>query len=137
MTADVLLTWLYGGMPSNSLVRLEYSTDYEMTWTVIASNLTVGARQYAWDISGMPLTLALNWRVVLESNPNIFDVSDQPVAIKTRTYEYYINDDTPEGDVWCTAPGHEWDYYTAYGTNASTPCTTNPTSCESRRLPCH
>ncbi|MGB4046912.1 MAG: right-handed parallel beta-helix repeat-containing protein [Kiritimatiellia bacterium] len=121
VTADVLLTWLYGGMPSNSLVRLEYSTDYEMTWTVIASNLTVGARQYAWDISGMPLTLALNWRVVLESNPNIFDVSDQPVAIKTRTYEYYINDDSTEGDVWCTAPGHEWDYYTAYGTNASTP----------------
>ena len=121
MTGDSLLYWLHGGMPSNAPVRLEYSTDYQISWEVLASNLTAGSRQYLWDISGMPLTVALNWRVVLESNTNIWDASDCPVAIKTANFDYYVNDSSTTGDVWCTGPGLEWDDNIFYGTNAATP----------------
>ena len=105
MANNVMLYWLHGGMPSNSLVRLDYSTDYEVSWHNIVSNLNAGSRQYTWDVASMPLSLALNWRVVLQSNTNTYDVSDKPVRVKPRTYDYYINDSSTSGDVWCTGAG--------------------------------
>ena len=121
VTGDALLYWLYGGLPSNELVRLEYTTDY-YTWTPIATNLPVGLRQYTWDVSAMPLAVAMTWRVVVESNPTIEDQSDCPVAIKTKNYSYYINDASTSGDVYCSAAGQGWDLYGGIrGTNPAMP----------------
>lgn len=121
ITSNTLLYWLHGGMPSNTPVRLEYSTDYEVSWQPMVSNLHAGARQYFWDVSTMPLTLALNWRVVMQSNTNIWDSSDLPVSVKTKTYDYYINDASRTGDVWCSGPGLAWSPFVQYGTNPATP----------------
>jgi hypothetical protein len=121
ITSNTLLYWLHGGMPSNTPVRLEFSTDYEVSWQTIASNLPAGSRQYFWDVSAMPLTLALNWRVVVQSNTNVWDSSELPVSVKTKTYDYYVNDGSITNDVWCTGPGLAWDPYVSYGTNPATP----------------
>lgn len=121
MSGSVLLYWLHGGMPSNTPVKLEYSTDYEYTWNAIASNRPAGSREYLWDVSGLPLSLALNWRVVSQANTNIWDGSDNPVAVKSQSYDYYVNDSSTNGDVWCTGVGREWDPNQSYGTNAATP----------------
>ncbi len=121
MSGNVLLYWLHGGMPADTPVRLEYSTDYEISWHPIASNVLAGSREYLWDVSGMPLSLALNWRVTSQSHSNVWDVSDAPVVIKTGTYDYFVNDTNTSGDVWCMGPGLEWDPNESYGTNAATP----------------
>ncbi len=120
LSGNALLYWLHGGMESNALVQLDYTTD-QWTWHSIASNLAAGSRQYEWDVSEMPLTVGLYWRVVLQSQTNIFDESDAAVAVKTTNYTYYINDDSTVGDVWCNGVGRDWDPWVTYGTNPATP----------------
>lgn len=120
VTGDALLYWLYGGLSSNELVRLEYTTDF-FTWTSIATNLPVGVSQYTWDVSAMPLAVAMTWRIVVQSNPTIQDQSDCPVAIKTKNYTYYINDASTNGDVYCSAPGAGWSTWEIRGTNPAMP----------------
>ena len=120
ISGNALLYWLHGGMASNAFVRLEYSSD-QVSWKVIASNVPAGSRQYLWEASSLPLTVALNWRVVLQADEGILDISDNPVAIKTGTFDYYINDTNTAGDVWCTGPGLPWSDEVTRGTNRSTP----------------
>ena len=106
MTTDVLLYWLHGGMPSNTLVRLDYSTDAMLSWKNIVSNLAAGTREYVWDVRSLPLSLALNWRVVVQGNTNIWDASDVPVRVKPGVYDYFVNDGGPTNvDVFCAGPG--------------------------------
>ncbi len=120
ISGNALLYWLHGGMSSNSLVRLDYSSD-QVSWKVIASNIPAGSRQYLWESSTLPLTVALNWRVVLQADEGIQDVSDNPVAIKTGQFDYYVNDANTAGDVWCTGPGLPWSDEVTRGTNRATP----------------
>ena len=105
MSGNVLLYWLHGGMPPDAKVRLEYSTDFMLNWTTIATNLAAASREFLWDVSGLPLSLNLNWRVVYESNTNVWDFSDPPVVVKSGTYDYYVNDAYTNGDVYCEGPG--------------------------------
>ncbi|MGD9613307.1 MAG: right-handed parallel beta-helix repeat-containing protein, partial [Kiritimatiellia bacterium] len=105
MSGEVLLYWLHGGLPDDALVRLDYSTDYQLNWTTIASNLPAANREYAWEVCSLPMSLGLNWRVVYESNTNVWDASDVPVVLKCGTYEYYVNDTGVVGDVYTTGPG--------------------------------
>ena len=111
VSAPVLLHWSYGGLPGDKTVRLEYSVrNWEAgSERVIASDIPVAEREYEWDIvKDVPLALALQWRVVVEENPGVFDASGADVAVKTETYTYYVNDDDTRGDVYCTAPGVDW-----------------------------
>ncbi len=105
MSGTVLLYWLHGGLPPDARVFLEYSTDYQLTWKPIATNLPAAAREYEWDVSSMPLSIGLNWRVVYAGNTNVWDASDWPVVVKSGTYEYYVNDGAILNDVWCNGPG--------------------------------
>ncbi len=105
MSGDVLLYWLHGGLPDDALVRLEYSTDFQLTWTPIASNLPAASREYLWDVRSLPLSLGLNWKVTYQDNTNVWDASDLPVVVKSGTYDYYVNDASTINDVWCTGPG--------------------------------
>ena len=119
VTGDALLYWLHGGLETNELVKLEYTTDY-WNWQPITNGLPVGQQQYLWDVSEMPLAVAMNWRVVLQSNTNVFDESDCSVAIKTRNYDYFVNDANTHGDMYCSAPGVDWDA-SIPGTNSARP----------------
>lgn len=120
MANDVLLYWRFGGLPVDSKVRLEYSTDYLISWHPIASNVPVSDREYSWDVRGMPLSLALSWRVVSQANTNAWDYAD-PVKLKPGVYDYFVNDAETNGDVWCTGPGLACNNPAANPTNRATP----------------
>ena len=69
----------------------------------------------------MPLSIGLNWKVVLQSDTNVFDISDTPASLKTKNYDYYVNDGSTAGDVWCSSPGMPWDPWNTIGTNPAMP----------------
>jgi hypothetical protein len=121
IAGNALLYWLHGGMASNEPVRLEYSTDYQYSWNVMASNLPAGSRQYLWDVSSLPLSLGVYWKVVSQNNTNIYDVSDCAIPYKPGNFDYYVNDSVTNNDVWCQGPGLPWDPFNPPGTNAATP----------------
>lgn len=120
MSSDVLLYWNYGGMAPGTKVRLDYSIDYEETWHPIATDLEVGQREYEWDVSQLPLCLALKWRIQVQDELEVQDATDNFAMVKTHTYDYYINDASRAGDVYCKAAGMSW-YDGATGTNAASP----------------
>ncbi|MBR3583291.1 MAG: right-handed parallel beta-helix repeat-containing protein [Kiritimatiellae bacterium] len=120
MSSDVLLYWNYGGMGPGTKVRLDYSIDYEETWQPIVTDLEVGQREYEWDVSQLPLCLALKWRIQVQDELEVQDATDNFAMVKTHTYDYYINDASRDGDVYCKAAGMSW-YDGATGTNAASP----------------
>ena len=120
MSSDVLLYWNYGGMAPGTKVRLDYSIDYEETWQPIVTDLEVGQREYEWDVSQLPLCLALKWRIQVQDELEVQDATDNFAMVKTHTYDYYINDASRDGDVYCKAAGMSW-YDGATGTNAASP----------------
>ena len=120
MSSDVLLYWNYGGMAPGTKVRLDYSIDYEDTWQPIVTDLEVGQREYEWDVSQLPLCLALKWRIQVQDELEVQDATDNFAMVKTHTYDYFVNDASREGDVYCKAAGMSW-YDGATGTNAASP----------------
>lgn len=117
MTGDVLLYWTYGGMSAGRKVRLLYTRNDWFTSTLIAENLDVGTREYVWDVSQMPLCLTLQWRIEVMDDTEIYDESDNYIVVKTQNYDYFVNDGSRDGDVYCTAVGS----YDNAGTNAACP----------------
>ena len=106
MFADTAsLYWLYGGMPAGATVKLEYSTDAQISWKPIASNLLASSREYVWDLRTLPLSLCVNWRVVYEGNTNIWDSTDVCRPHDPGNLDFYVNDASTNNDVWCTGPG--------------------------------
>lgn len=106
ITTNALLYWNYGGMPEGTTVTLQYTLDYGVHWTDIISELPIGIREYEWDVTDLPLTIAMKWRVVASTGES--DESDAYVAVKTRSYDYYVNDASSEGDVYCHGIGEDW-----------------------------
>lgn len=106
VTTNMLLYWSYAGIDDAAKVRLEYTVDYGVTWKTIVTDLPISAREYEWNVASLPLTIALKWRVVSETGQQ--DESDVYVSVKTQCYDYYINDDSTEGDVYCRDVGSEW-----------------------------
>lgn len=106
ITTNALLYWNYGGMPEGATVTLQYTLDYGVHWTDIVSGLPIGIREYEWDVTELPLTIAMKWRVVASTGES--DESDAYVAVKTRSYDYYVNDASQVGDVYCRNVGMEW-----------------------------
>lgn len=119
ITTNALLYWNYGGMPEGTTVTLEYTLDFGVHWIEIASGVPVEQREYEWDVATLPLTVAMKWRVLASTGES--DESDAYVAVKTRTYDYYVNDDSTSGDVYCQTTGREWTDETGIGQSPNQP----------------
>ncbi len=119
ITTNALLYWNYGGMPEGATVTLQYTLDYGVHWTDIVSGLPIGIREYEWDVTDLPLTIAMKWRVVASTGES--DESDAYVAVKTRSYDYYVNDASQVGDVYCRNVGMEWQDDSDIGQNPDCP----------------
>ncbi len=116
-----LLYWLHGGMPPGATVKLEYSSDAQISWKPITNGLAATDREFKWDVSALPLSLGVNWRVVYEGNTNVWDASDEPLPIDPGDFDFFVNDADTNGDVWCTGPGLSCSDPFANPTNPATP----------------
>ncbi len=112
------LRWIYGGMASDSLVRIEASVNNGVSYSTLASNVPMSSSTgFAWDVSSIPLAAHCLWRVSSETYTNVSDEVDRTFAIKNQILTLYVNDSSTTGDVYCTAVGSPLNT----GTNASSP----------------
>jgi hypothetical protein len=112
-----LLVWGWGGMSGTNLVQLDYSFNNGATWTNIAVNVPVGQHEFLWN-SGLendpgvprwlPSTIA-RWKVTLQSDTNVFDMTDDYFALN-GPFTFYINDASTNFDIFTTAPGSDTNF---------------------------
>ena len=118
-------------MPPGATVKLEYSSDAQISWKPITNGLAATDREFKWDVSALPLSLGVNWRVVYEGNTNVWDASDEPLPIDPGDFDFFVNDADTNGDVWCTGPGLSCSDPFANPTNPATPVCRSAASCAS------
>lgn len=99
------LRWLAGGAATGHLVYIDFSRDGGATWTNIATNVAASTGAVLWNTTPYGSTPQGVWRVVSQSNSNIFDQTDYLFGVNNEPLTYYVNDTGTVGDVYCTAAG--------------------------------
>lgn len=114
LSGSVFLDWAWGGLSPTNTVRLEYSYDDGVSWTNIAAGLALPDEDYPWDsaqqVSNADVFVSSpisRWRIVLESDTNVFDMTDNYFALRNSPFVYYVNDTSTVGDVYTTAIGSD------------------------------
>ncbi|MFZ4394357.1 MAG: choice-of-anchor Q domain-containing protein [Kiritimatiellia bacterium] len=109
---QVSLAWntIGTGWGANDSVRLEYSADGGMHWTVVpaASAIFCGTQSFTWDVGNLNFadaTRQLRVRVVCNQDSSVKDEIVLGVQAPTSARNYYVNDSVLDGDVYCTAAG--------------------------------
>ncbi len=109
--------WSAHNFPTNATVRIELSLDNGSTWGWAATNIAAAAGAYAWAATNFTTSADARWRVVYESNTNIFDANNTNFFFHNGPFVYYLNDASTNGDVYTSNPGS--DAYT--GTSPGSP----------------
>ncbi len=84
-------------------LTIEYTTTYGETWSVCTSTASASAGAYTWDVSALPpsplyqVRITCNEDAAATDTGGIFQIGSQ--------VDFYVNDASTEGDVYCTAPG--------------------------------
>jgi parallel beta-helix repeat protein len=116
----VKLYWVSRGFGTADTVRLRFSTDNGLSWTNIATNISVTADGFDWNPQGYPSTPVGRWEVQSESDPGVSDASDQAFFLRVGPFSFFVNDASTANDVFCDDIGRT----TNLGTSAFTPKST-------------
>ncbi len=102
-----LLYWVSRGLPPSCLVDVYFSTNGGHSFAMIGSNISITAPGFEWvpDSLTFPSTPRGIWRVATQCDTNIFDTNSVPFTLRMGPIFYYVNDDSTNGDVYCTAVG--------------------------------
>ena len=111
------LVWGYGGgIESNEIVRLEYSSRNGAEPWVLIGEVAVGAGQFPWDsawnLFGVDVyksSSRARWRISLRDDPVVQDDAG-PFGLRNKPFTYYVNDESTSNDVYCTAIGNDENY---------------------------
>ena len=106
-TQPILWSATGQGWEPNATVHLDYSLDSGTTWQTITNAQWLSVANGSFDWSRPSETFNPNgcWvRVVSDADPACMDAALLPFLSATST-QFYVNDDSLLGDVWCTATG--------------------------------
>lgn len=111
------LTWASGLIDSTNRVRLDYSYDNGSNWMLIAMNQSITNGQYLWNsaeklgggVEKYPSSPIARWRVMVEADPVMYDVTDSHFALRNKPFFYYVNDTNALSvcDLYTTASGDD------------------------------
>lgn len=104
---NTLLYWIARGAAVSHTVRVEFSGDDGITWTVLASNLMAGSSTYTWDTTTIPSTVLGRWRVVSEASTGVWSQTYNAFAVRNGPVSFYLNDSSTNGDLYTTAVGSD------------------------------
>ena len=115
--------WNAGNYPPGATVRIELSraSGSNGTWEVVITGLLASAGSYTWINTNYSSSAFARWRVVYEFNTNVYSATTHTNFLyHNGRYEYYINDSSTQGDVYCTAPGDDANLGTSPGSPRKT-----------------
>ena len=98
------LYWIGGNLSPTSEVYVEYQAD-NGEWQGVATHVPVSTDHCDLNTAGLEQTFNARWRVVLESDPKVVDVNDQPFTVRNTNNLFYVNDASGAGDIYCTGIG--------------------------------
>lgn len=105
----VTLHWVAGGIATGHHVNVGFSPVAGLFWTnIVTSNAPAARGSIVWDTTKFGRSFAGLWRVVSCADSNIYDVSDDYLTLSTNvggTVWYFVNDNSTNGDVYCTTTG--------------------------------
>ena len=89
-------------------MRLDYSPDDGTNWVEIATDIGISNAVYRWDSKETELAVSpiARWRVLLESNTNVFDVTDNSFGLNGPFF-FFLNDSSLAGDIYTTSVGDD------------------------------
>ena len=102
----VRLNWVAKGEATNDSVKIEFSANGGISWSLLAFGLT--SSYYDWDTTLVANTMLGLWRVTSISDPGVSDVTDELFAVRNSIngpINFYVNDATVIDDVYCNEVG--------------------------------
>ena len=102
----VSLQWIWGNLEPGRTLTIEYSADGGESWATITSGVSTATGEVLWDTEAVAPSPLMMWRVVDETDPRIADACETPFVVRNgSSLEFYVNDASTDGDVFCSAPG--------------------------------
>lgn len=99
------LIWLSSGLSTTDTVRIEYTLNNGIDWFVLATNVPAMSSSYTWVNQFLESTPLGRWRIILESDEAVQDITEKVFKIRNGPIFYYVNDTNLTGDVYTAEPG--------------------------------
>jgi len=99
--------WNYRNMPVGATVRVELSRDAGENWNTAVTGIPATNGTYVWVNTNFASSLFARWRVVLESDTNVLDATDNNFIFRSGPFEYFVNDSDLSGDIYTFGPGDD------------------------------
>ena len=98
--------WIARNYTPGRPVRFEYSINDGGSWITVATNLDGSMGYFVWDTTLVPSSLTAKWRLIDEWDSGISDTCDSTFAVRNTPLEFYVNDNSTIGDVYCSVAGN-------------------------------
>jgi len=111
VAGTVTLVWNYGGsyLDPAGTATLSYSPDNGQTWTLITTT-TLSNGLYRWvstrtsgGEANWPSSPGAMWRIASGGTTN----QTAYFGLRNEPFKYFVNDDSTDNDLWCTAVGDD------------------------------
>lgn len=99
------LHWISGNLPTNSLVRVDLSSNGGETWSVLSTGILAAAETLAWNTLLTNDAAAALWRVTSLSDTNVWDQPTNFFSIRNGPMTFYLNDGNVVGDNYSSGVG--------------------------------
>lgn len=102
------LYWTYGAFTNGALVNVAYSYNGGSAWTNIVRDYPVTNGQYTWTATGFPGSVNARWRVASASDAAVSMTNNEAFVVRPTMegFDFYVNDASTNGDVYCSQPGN-------------------------------
>lgn len=91
--------------PGAYTVRIELSRDGGASWDIVATGIDGSTGAYLWVNTNFSSSFNSLWRVTDEASTNIASQTEVPFTFRNGAFEYFINNNSTNGNVYTTAVG--------------------------------
>jgi len=99
------LHWVAGGSATSHAVRVEFSPDGGVTWSVLTNRLAANQESFSWDTTTTNDTPAGLWKITSTNDVGVFDQTTNFFSVRNTNLVLYVNDGSSSGDAYCSGLG--------------------------------